>query len=293
MATALITGMNGFTGIYMADVLRTAGYTVVGLSYPASDGLVSCDLLDRAGLIDRVAQVKPELVVHLAGIAFVAHGDADAIYRTNVTGTRNLLEAVANSGSTPRSVLLASSANIYGNATVEPIVETTPPAPVNDYAVSKLAMEYMARLWFDRLPITIVRPFNYTGVGQSLDFLLPKIVDHFKRRAPILELGNLDVVRDFSDVRSVVARYRLLLETGVSGQAYNICSGHGRSLLEVLQMMRDLTGHDPEIRVNPEFARANEVHRLIGSCAKLDAAIGVVADIPLRDTLQWMLESPA
>lgn len=293
MATALITGMNGFTGIYMADVLRTAGYTVVGLSYPASDGLVSCDLLDRAGLIDRVAQVKPELVVHLAGIAFVAHGDADAIYRTNVTGTRNLLEAVANSGSTPRSVLLASSANIYGNATVEPIVETTPPAPVNDYAVSKLAMEYMARLWFDRLPITIVRPFNYTGVGQSLDFLLPKIVDHFKRRAPILELGNLDVVRDFSDVRSVVARYRLLLETGVSGQAYNICSGHGHSLLEVLQMMRDLTGHDPEIRVNPEFARANEVHRLIGSCAKLDAAIGVVADIPLRDTLQWMLESPA
>ena len=291
MATALITGINGFTGRHLAEELRSSGYTVMGLGREASVGVFRCDLLDRIGLADVVAQVKPEVVIHLAAIAFVAHGDVDAIYRTNVVGTRNLLEAVAKSGCKPRSVLLASSANIYGNATVEPIDETTLAAPANDYAVSKLAMEYMARLWFDQLPITMVRPFNYTGAGQSLNFLLPKIVDHFKRRAPVLELGNLDVVRDFSDVRSVVKRYRLLLEKEPAGEVFNVCSGLGYSLLEVLQMMREISGYDPEIRVNPAFVRANEVHRLIGSRTKLDTVIGVVPDVPLRDTLKWMLES--
>ena len=174
-----------------------------------------------------------------------------------------------------------------------PIDEATPAAPANDYAVSKLAMEYMARLWCDQLPITLVRPFNYTGVGQSLNFLLPKIVDHFRRRAPVLELGNLDVVRDYSDVRSVVKCYRMLLEVENAGNVFNICSGRGHSLLEVLQIMRDISGHDLEIRVNPAFVRANEVHRLIGSRAKLDEAIGVVPDIPLRDTLRWMFENTA
>lgn len=298
VATALITGINGFTGRYLAKELRATGYTVAGLSdvvegTSESGEVFCCDLLDRAGLADVLAHVKPEVVVHLAGIAFVHNGDADAMYRTNVVGTRNLLEAIAKSGCKPRSVLLASSANIYGNAAVEPIDEATPAAPANDYAVSKLAMEYMARLWCDQLPITLVRPFNYTVVGQSLNFLLPKIVEHFRRRAPVLELGNLDVVRDFSDVRTVVKCYRLLLEAGQTGEAFNICSGRGYSLLEVLQMMREISGHDPEIRVNPAFVRANEVHRLIGSRAKLDAAIGSVPDIPLHDTLRWMLESSA
>jgi nucleoside-diphosphate-sugar epimerase len=98
-------------------------------------------------------------------------------------------------------------------------------------------------------------------------------------------------VRDFSDVRSVARSYRLLVEAAHTGEAYNVCSGQGHSLLEVLTIMRELTGHHPEIRVNPAFVRSNEVHRLIGSRAKLDAAIGNVANIPLRDTLQWMLES--
>jgi len=298
VATALITGINGFTGHYLAQELRSAGYTVTGLSdkVEAASGtgeVFCCDLLDRAGLAGVVSRVMPDVVVHLAGIAFVADNDADVIYRTHVMGTRNLLEATVKSGCRPRSVLLASSANIYGNAVVVPIDEATPAAPANDYAVSKLAMEYMARLWCDQLPISLVRPFNYTGVGQSLNFLLPKIVDHYRRRAPVLELGNLDVVRDFSDVRSVVKCYRLLLEAGQTGEVFNICSGRGYSLLEVLQIMGEISGYAPEIRVNPAFVRDNEVHRLIGSRAKLDAAIGVVPDIPLRETLRWMLEYPA
>jgi nucleoside-diphosphate-sugar epimerase len=296
LTTALITGINGFTGQYLAEELRTAGYTVFGLGatdivQTESSVNYQCNLLDREELESIVTQVKPDVVVHLAAIAFVAHDDVDAIYRTNVVGTRNLLEAITKSKHIPRSVLLASSANVYGNALIEPIDETVSAAPANDYAVSKLCMEYMARLWLDQLPITMVRPFNYTGVGQSLNFLIPKIVDHFKRRAPILELGNLDVVRDFSDVRSVVQRYRLLLESDSRGEVFNVCSGQGHSLLEVLQIMQEVSGHDPEIKVNPAFVRASEVHRLVGSNVKLDAAIGKVPVISLRDTLQWMFNS--
>lgn len=296
MTTVLITGINGFTGHYLAKELCASGYNVVGLSSTKVGQSLSnvnylCNMLDRKKLLDILTQVKPDVVVHLAAIAFVAHDDVDAIYRTNVVGTRNLLEAIIKSCHMPRSILLASSANIYGNALVDPIDEMVHAAPVNDYAVSKLSMEYMARLWVDQLPITLVRPFNYTGVGQSLNFLIPKIVHHFKRCAPILELGNLDIVRDFSDVRSVVQRYRLLIESKTEGEVFNICSGQGHSLLDILQMMCEISGHNPEIKVNPAFVRINEVHRLIGSSEKLESVIGKVPVIPLKNTLQWMFDN--
>ncbi|WP_347454488.1 NAD-dependent epimerase/dehydratase family protein [Acinetobacter thermotolerans] len=293
MPTALITGINGFTGYYLAEELRMAGYSIIGLSSTKpvqSNSSIDyeCNVLDREKLADILTQVKPDVVIHLAAIAFVAHNDVDAIYRTNILGTRNLLEAILKSHHIPHSILLASSANIYGNALIEPVDENVLAAPANDYAVSKLGMEYMARLWGDKLPITVVRPFNYTGVGQSVNFLIPKIVDHFKQRAPLLELGNLNIVRDFSDVRSVVKCYRLLLESKTQGEVFNVCSGQGYSLLEVLQMMREISGYSPEIKVNPAFVRENEVHRLIGSSAKLDSVIGKVPVIPLKNTLQWM-----
>ncbi len=296
MPTALVTGVNGFTGRYLVPELQLSGLTVVGvgqeLSTASGTNVVKCDLTDRKSVMDVVGYVCPDVVVHLAGIAFAAHDDVEALYATNVLGTRNLLEALSRCKRTPKAVLLASSANIYGNADIMPISETTTPAPANDYAVSKLAMEYMARLWLDRLPIFIARPFNYTGRGQSLQFLLPKIVNHFKRRSPSIELGNLDVIRDFSDVRTIVHTYRRLIESASSGDVYNVCSGVGHSLQEVISIMRDLSGHDLEVIVNPAFVRKNEVHTLIGSREKLDVAIGSIESIPIRQTLSWMLEAP-
>lgn len=295
MPVALITGLYGFTGRYLADELRSAGYSIVGIGQKeeihADAQCFKCDLNDRQAVWRAVHNISPDVVVHLAAIAFAAHDNADEIYRTNIVGTRNLLEALVHSSRLPRSVLLASSANIYGNATVTPIDELTSPAPANDYAVSKLAMEQMARLWFDKLPITFIRPFNYTGVGQSSLFLLPKIVDHFKRRAPVIELGNLEVIRDFSDVRTVVRCYRLLIEAAQRGEVFNICSGIGHSLQDVISIMRKLSGHHLDVVVNPAFVRGNEVHKLIGSRAKLEAAIGQMASIPMQETLQWMLEA--
>jgi nucleoside-diphosphate-sugar epimerase len=292
----LITGAAGFTGRYLGQLLIEAGHEAIGLaqsgeSVPYASQVFFGDLGDAAWLREVVCEVRPEAVVHLAAISFVAHDDADEIYRNNLLGTRHLLEALACIG-TCRSVLLASSANIYGNASEGVLTEDTCPAPANDYAVSKLAMEYVARLYKDRLPIIIARPFNYTGVGQAESFLLPKIVGHFKRRAPVIELGNLEVTRDFSDVRVVADCYRRLLDCPAAvGQAFNICSGRAVSLAHVMDTMRSLSGHEMEVRVNPAFVRRNEVRVLLGSRARLESVVGRVNDIPIEQTLQWMLEA--
>ncbi|MDP3820817.1 MAG: GDP-mannose 4,6-dehydratase [Burkholderiales bacterium] len=301
MSRILITGVDGFTGRYLAPELAAAGHEVHGLMnrdlaageapLPGVHRLHVCNLLDREGLARVVLEARPAKVAHLAAIAFVAHDDVEAIYRTNVIGTRHLLSALADDRLAVTAALLASSANIYGNNTEGVLDESVAPAPANDYAVSKLAMEYLARTWVHRLPITIVRPFNYTGVGQSESFLLPKIVAHFKRRAPVLELGNLDVERDFSDVRTVADCYLRLLGANVAGGVFNVCSGQGHKLQEVLRMATEATGHSPDIVVNPAFVRANEVRRLVGSKRALEAAIGPVSGPDLADTLRWMLSS--
>jgi GDP-6-deoxy-D-talose 4-dehydrogenase len=288
----LITGITGFTGRYVAAELADAGYEIVGLTHSGDEAgahVHAVDLCDRAAVLSLVSGMQLDAVVHLAAISFVAHGDADAIYRVNVVGTRNLLEALDQAGTTPRVVVLASSANIYGNATVEPIAEDTPPAPANDYAVSKLAMEYMAQLWHDRLPIVITRPFNYTGVGQGRQFLVPKIVDHYARQASEIELGNTDVVRDFLDVRDVARLYRAIVERAPIGETLNLCSGQGHSLREVIDLVDGFAGYHIDVRVNPTFVRANDVKRLVGSPRRIHEVVGRFALRPLEETLAWML----
>jgi nucleoside-diphosphate-sugar epimerase len=288
---ALITGLHGFTGYYMARELTAAGYHVYGTVMPGDEtgpDVFTVDLNDRAALAAMIDQTRPDVVIHLAGIAFVANNDAEKMYRVNVVGTRNLLEALAHGPHKPSCVLLASSANIYGNAAVPVIDESVAPAPANDYAVSKLAMEYMARLWMDKLPIVIARPFNYTGVGQNENFLLPKIVSHFRKGARRIELGNLAVARDFSDVRMVAKSYRRLLAAAPSGEVFNICSGHSHSLESLIDMMSDIAGYHIDVHVNPAFVRANEVLTLSGSNAKLVSTIGAIEAAPLVETLRWM-----
>jgi nucleoside-diphosphate-sugar epimerase len=291
---ALITGVRGFTGHYLALELKAAGYRVFGTVMPgeaAGEDMIAVDLCNRFGVADMIAEVQPDVVAHLAGIAFVAHANVELIYRVNVVGTRNLLEALAGAAHKPSAVLLASSANVYGNAYSGAIDENVAPAPANDYAVSKLAMEHMARLWDEQLPITIVRPFNYTGVGQAEQFLLPKIVAHFRKDARQIELGNLDIARDFSDVRMVATSYRRLLAASPAGQAFNVCSGHAHSLGSVIDAMSAIAGYQIDVQVNPAFVRANEVLTLVGNNDKLTSVIGRVAPTPLPETLRWMYQA--
>ena len=318
----LLTGARGFTGFYVRAELQAAGYTVVdavaetGAHADAAAAAVGIASVAAAApapadpVIAPLAQaeqvalditsldhcravmqaVRPDYLIHLAAISFVGHADAEAFYRVNVVGTLNLLQAMADTGVVPERVVLASSANIYGNAAAGILTEAQPPAPINHYAMSKLAMEYLVKPWCERFPIVVTRPFNYTGVGQGAQFLVPKIVSHFVARAPVIELGNLDVERDFSDVRTVARVYRDLLQADCAGQTVNICSGQPYSLRAIVGMMEAIAGYAIEVRVNPAFVRANEVKTLLGSTARLHALVGEHGYIPLQDTLRWMAQ---
>ncbi|MEG8129945.1 NAD-dependent epimerase/dehydratase family protein [Xanthomonas hortorum] len=295
----LISGASGLTGRYMTQQLKEQGCTVIGVGTRSdsagaggTDEFWPMDLRDAADVARVVAEANAEYVVHLAAVAFVGHGDADDFYRVNLLGTRNLLQALSSTRRRPERVLIASSANVYGNATEGVIDESVEPAPANDYAVSKLAMEYVARLWQERLPLVITRPFNYTGVGQATNFLVPKIVSHFASRASSIELGNTEVWRDFGDVRSVVLAYRQLLQApAAEGQIVNVCSGVANSLGDIIRICSKITGHEIDVQVNPAFVRQNEVKKLLGSNAKLQGLIGEWRCPPLEETLRWMLDA--
>lgn len=277
-----LTGGEGFTGRHLAQAARRAGHEAVCLR---------SDITDRDALAAETASLQPDAVVHLAGIAFVGHADDRAFYDVNLFGTLNLLEALSRSASPPRRVLLASSANVYGNRGGAPIAEDQPPAPVNHYAMSKLAMEHMARTWLPRLPLVFARPFNYTGPGQSPSFVIPKLVDHFRRRAPSVRMGNLHVEREYNDVRFVCEAYLRLLELGQPGEVYNVCTGVPHNFVEVIGALEQLTGHRLRVEVDPSLVRANEVDRLCGDPSRLHATIGAIGIPALADTLSWMLGS--
>lgn len=299
MTTTLITGINGFTGRYLAARLARQGHTIFGIAHKPSGTEVPeaiktfyCDLKDSIRLTEVISSVQPDHVVHLAAISYVAHENIDELYITNVVGTRHLLDILAKSAKTPKSIILASSANIYGNTAQGVIDELTPPAPANDYGVSKLASEHVARLFNEVLPIIIVRPFNYTGVGQGTNFIIPKIVDHVRRKASVIELGNLDVARDFSDVRYVTGAYAKLLDTpSAIGKVFNICSGEAVSLNELLDMVRHISGRDIAVSVNPSFVRPNEVKSLWGNPTKIEEIVGSDSRYTIEETLNWMLKA--
>lgn len=297
MKRILITGARGFTGLHLLDRLAGEGHELHGLvhhsapgSHPSLHAEHVADLRDLPALERIIAQVEPDQVVHLAAIAFVAHGDAGELYSSNIHGTRNLLQALASATRRPDAVLLASSANIYGNRREGVLDETMPPEPANDYGITKATCEMLGRLYADRLPIITVRPFNYTGRGQSEQFIIPKIVGHAKARKPVIELGNIDVARDFSDVRAVVDSYaRLLAAPAAIGGVYNVCSGQAHALREVIDLVASISGHAMDVQVNPAFIRADEVRTLCGSRERLESVIGEVSVPSLDQTISWML----
>lgn len=289
----LITGYAGFTGKLLGKRLLEKGYEVFGLTM--NEPKLACeyqvDITDYVQLQKTIATIKPDYVIHLAAISTVTHQGSELFYKVNLLGALNLLEALAEARVEPQKVIMASSAYVYGNSSEAKISETVVPKPINHYGVSKLAMEHMAATWFDRFSILITRPFNYTGVGQELTFLIPKIVKNFHEQRPFIELGNMDVIRDISDVNFVIDCYLRLLESNVHSEIFNICSGTGYSIMDILEMMCDIAGYRPEIKKNAELVRKSEIHRLVGSNRKLFTAVGEILSIPLSQTLTNMFST--
>ena len=276
----LLTGANGFTGRHFTTIAAKAGHVITPLD---------ANLLDVPALEMEISKLKPEAVVHLAGISFVGHVYDRAFYDVNLFGTLNLLDVLIRSAFPLKRVLLASSANVYGNCEASPINETQTPSPVNHYAMSKLAMEHIARTRFPQLPVVVARPFNYTGPGQTSSFVIPKLVMHVIRKIPKIELGNLHVEREFNDVRMVCDAYLRLLELGTPGETYNVCSGTTYTLHQVVERLACLSGHSMDALVSPALVRPNEIHQLCGDPKKLQCAIGTLTSWNLEDTLAWML----
>lgn len=289
MKTVLITGSRGFTGRYVRQQFQQAGYRVVGLvrQQPQADE-VACDLTDKAAVQQVLMQLKPDGVIHLAAISFVAHGDEVGFYAVNTVSTLNLLEAIVHTGVALKKVIIASSANVYGNTELAQIDEQTAVNPANHYAASKVAMECLVKTWFERLPIIITRPFNYTGVGQHPNFLVPKIVAHFCQHKSLIELGNLEVARDFSDVRDIAIAYLKLFEIPHTSEIVNLCSGQVTALADIIQAMNAIAGYDIAVQVNPAFVRSNEIKILGGDNRKLKNLTDFIPTIPLTQTLQAM-----
>jgi len=287
-----ITGIAGFTGSHLEKMLApdfdVAGSVV--LPSPHSHHF-ACDLREEEKLAEIIASFKPDYLIHLAAISFVHAKDQLGIYDVNVFGSENLLKAVGKLNYIPQKIILAGSAAVYGNVSGE-ISETHPANPVNHYGNSKLAMENIAKPYFEKQNIIITRPFNYTGAGQEKHFVVPKIAAHFKEKKEVIELGNIEVYREFNDIQFTLRCYKELMLSDFRSEIVNVCTGRAYCIRDIIQLMTELSGHKIEVKINPRFVRQNEVAMLRGSNKKLARMIGDFADeFKLRNTLESMLNA--
>jgi GDP-6-deoxy-D-talose 4-dehydrogenase len=283
----LITGASGFTGRPLVERLRQSGREIIGLGDEASDtGVFKIDMRDLEGLTRALAQTHPNAIVHLAGIAAPTYGNIGDLYSANVVGTANLFGALATAKIEPEIVIVASSAQVYAARDESgPLTEDCPLGPNTHYAASKRATEDIARIYSNEFPIIITRPFNYTGPGQTPNFLVPKIVQHYAEGKSEIYLGNLDLYRDFSDVRRVVEAYLRLVSDAIDPNTINICSGRTVYLSDILKMMEEISGRSLELVTDMSLFRSDEPHVIVGSASRLESLVGPLPNPDFRETL--------
>ncbi|HET9451199.1 MAG TPA: GDP-mannose 4,6-dehydratase [Aggregicoccus sp.] len=280
----LVTGADGFAGRHLCVHLRESGDEVVELNGPRAAELSSSglhvDLSDEAALREVVDEVQPEGVIHLAAFSSIvkSHAHPARAFAVNALGTTNLLAAVRDRCPAAR-VLLVGSCEVYGPlAEGERATEDSPLQPVSPFAASKVSAELMAGLFHRNygLQVVLARPFNHLGAGQAPIFAVPSFAAQLRAiargdREPVLRVGTLDPVRDYTHVQDMVAGYRLLLREGAVGQAYNLCSGEGRSLRSVLEELLALSGLQVSLELDPTRLRPAEISRLVGVADRVRA----------------------
>jgi len=292
MKKILITGIDSFTGRYLFSFLKKFGYEVFGTSYSnVNNDFFKCDIRKKSDIKYILEKIQPDYIIHLAGISFPAHGHHEDFYSINTIGTTNILDTLLDIGMNPSKIILVSSAIVYGNQGLELLDELLCPKPTNHYGASKYVMETLSSNYFTKLNIILTRTFNYTGIGQAEHFLIPKIIKHFKEGQKTIELGNLNVIREFNDVSFVCEAYKKLLESDTNNAVVNVCSNRGIKLLDVIDMMNDIASYTIEVQVNPEFVRKDEIKSLTGSTQKLFNLIGEIKQKEFKETLREMFEA--
>ena len=318
MMRALVTGVAGFAGSYLAELLLSRGVEVCGLVQPGGslqnlDGireapgiegglrLIEADIRHEEALHQIVRESRPDRVFHLAGAASVRRSleVPGETFQVNVLGSRNLLEAIRRAGIGPR-ILVVSSADAYGESArlPRPLQEEDPLRPVSPYGVSKAAAEAVASRYTQEygLQVIRVRPFPHCGPRQAPQFALPDWARQLAeieagRRPARLLVGNLSARRDLSDVRDVVRAYALAAELDEADSVYNICSGRAYNLRAVLEAMIGLAGIEVDILEESERLRPHDLEVLVGSPEALRVRTGWEAAIPLEKTLDDLLAS--
>ncbi|HID00888.1 MAG TPA: NAD-dependent epimerase/dehydratase family protein [Piscirickettsiaceae bacterium] len=279
----LITGIDGFTGEHLNKYLLNKGYKVFGTSLKnEKENIFKCDITKKDEIQRVINKIKPNYIIHLAAISFVGYENNNEFYNVNTIGTENLLMSI---DSNVDKVLIVSSAAVYGNQSSEVLDESMCVNPNNHYGISKYSAEQITKNYFDKLPIIITRPFNYTGVGQKDIFLIPKIIKHYKEKKEVIELGNLDVIREFNSVEFVCEAYFRLLNCEYKSEIVNIASGRGVKLLDIISYMNEISKYEIKIKINKKFVRKNEIKKLVGSNKKLFDMVGKVEQENIKDLL--------
>ncbi|WP_443191344.1 GDP-mannose 4,6-dehydratase [Pseudomonas indica] len=290
----LVTGLGGFVG--QAFVRRYEARALAGHELCLT---ARHDLLDISALQTMVADTRPDAVIHLAGQTFVpeAFRDPARTFQINVLGTLNLLQALKRSAFSG-SFLYVSSGDIYGQVPEHrlPIHEAMLPHPRNPYGVSKLSAELLCQQWgyTEGWRVLVARPFNHIGVGQKDSFVIASAARQIARirkgmQAPRLEVGDIDVTRDFLDVDDVIDAYLAILTKGWAGDVYNVCSGRERRIRDLIGMLADIAGVDLELVQDPARLRRAEQRRVQGSFDRLRAATGWEPKITIERSLQAVL----
>lgn len=297
MRTILVTGSSGFVG---SALLAMADGGEVDEKLRFSRLPSSVDLRRSADIKMALSHLPCDAVIHLAAISFVPESfeRPNETYEINLNGTIHLVEALKASRFTG-AFLYVSSGDVYGAVPAEalPITEDWIPRPRNPYAASKLAAEaycYQAGLT-SGIRFLIARPFNHIGAGQSDRFLLPAMAKQMleikQGKRHVIETGNIDVTRDFSDVRDVLRAYLALLEAGRAGETYNVCSGMERNVGEVLREMMAIARVDAAVEVREEKRRPHEQRRHYGSNSKMYRDTGWRPKVPFEQSLRDLLAS--
>jgi GDP-4-dehydro-6-deoxy-D-mannose reductase len=308
----LITGISGFAGGHLAARLLRDGHEVRGTVHRiesaarvtaqhgatgglAADALTVVDIANAAAVDALVDHVRPDAVFHLAATATVGGSDLDpaSVFTTNALGTLHVLAAVRVHCPSAR-VVTVGSASAYGllDAGEMPVTEAHPFRPVSPYGVSKAAADLIAHQWAHAygMDVVRVRPFNHIGPGQGLGFICPDVAQQLVaiERGEVqamVRVGNVDVVRDFTDVRDVANGYVAALDHGVRAEVYNVSSGVGRSVRDVIDRLIEISGIAAQLQVAPDRLRPADIPVAIGSAEKLRRATGWHPHIPLAQSL--------
>ena len=277
----LITGSNGFTGKHFKSYLQSIDVEFITLDI---------DLCDYDLLNSSLSHLNFDHVVHLAGLSSTFNRNFNLYYQVNLIGTLNLLNCLLNRKNL-KKILIPSSSLVYSYNPKVNLKENDRLSASNHYSASKLCLENVLNLYHNFLPIVVTRPFNYTGIGQNLNFLVPKICNAYALKKPLIELGNLNIKREFNNIIDIVKIYKDLLFYGINGETYNICTGFSYTVSELLEKLSCISNHRLNVNVNEAFIRHNECPVIVGDNSKLLNVIGEYSFVDIDKTLSDIYNS--